>query len=137
MVKKIQKTIYYAHSMRIYNSEREKEELRFLRSIFRKVICPNHDMKNLPSPTNDTEAMLPYLKKVDKCDGVVCSEFNGYIGKGVYEEIKRAMPNFSIPLCLREESEKYKFFIIEELDLVGDDNWTAYARLKVSNKEIK
>ena len=76
--------IYYAHSMRIYNTKQEEKELKFLNNKFDNVINPNGGM-------SASRSMDPYLREVDSCAGVVCSEFEKHIGRGVYEEIQHAL----------------------------------------------
>ena len=54
----MKKKIYYAHSMKIYDTDREKKERAYLEKLFGSVICPNRDMKY------DGNGMVLYLKKV-------------------------------------------------------------------------
>jgi hypothetical protein len=46
---KLNPCVYYAHSMKTYNSEKEFNETQFLRKNFSNVICPNKDLGNLGS----------------------------------------------------------------------------------------
>lgn len=82
--------IYYAHSKLIYGKKQEKDELKFLKTIFKNVVCPNNNLGELGS-------MEPYLRIVDLCGIVVCSTYRGYIGKGAYTEVVRAFEN-NIPV---------------------------------------
>ena len=58
--------IYYAHSMEIYNSSRERSEVRFLKRVFKDVYNP----KKLKPGPNGT--MGPYLAKVRESQ--ICQE---------------------------------------------------------------
>jgi len=96
---KRQERIYYAHSKLIYGTAREKAELAFLRKKFSEdvyqVLDPNKDMGELGS-------MTPYLVAVSKCTEVICSEYKGFIGKGVYHEVHCALEK-GIPVwCIKK-----------------------------------
>ena len=87
--------IYYAHSMQTYGTLKEKQELKILRKKFPNVLCPNQDIGDAQN------GMSAYLKIVEWADLVVVSEYEGFIGKGVYAEIQHAH-NSGIPVkCLR------------------------------------
>lgn len=87
------KTAYYAHSMRIYNSQREKEEFEFIKTRFNgKVICPNKELGELGN-------IDEYLKVVKGCSVLYISEYKEFIGKGVFLECRCAMEN-EIPIYL-------------------------------------
>lgn len=90
MPKKKPIVAYYAHSMRLYNSRTEKSVLRHLRRLYPKVINPN-ELGNFGS-------IQPYLSIIIHiADVVVCSEYQGYVGKGVFEEVQTAI-RFKIPV---------------------------------------
>lgn len=114
---------YYAHSKRIYNTKREKAEEKFLKKKF-EVVNPNTDIGELNS-------MLPYLKMVDDCVGVVCSEVDGFIGKGVYEEVKRAVETGKPTMLLKKSFLSYKLIPIKSIPKIYDENdWKIrYAKL--------
>jgi hypothetical protein len=79
------KKAYYAHSKRIYGTKREAEEMAYISSIFKgNVVCPNKDLGELGS-------MNRYLKVVSDADAVYATEFNGRVGKGVFEECETAL----------------------------------------------
>lgn len=113
---------YYAHSKLIYNTKREKSEERFLKKKF-MVINPNTDIGEMGS-------MNPYLKKIDCCTGVIFSEFNDCIGKGVYEEVKHAINNKKPVLCLKKSILNYKLIPVKKTPIIVDENdWKErYAR---------
>ncbi len=96
------RTIYYAHSIKIYGSQRELRELTFLRSRFPKanVICPNNDLGQLGS-------LKDYLNIVDGCLILVASEYNNHIGKGVYHEVARAISNQVQVFVIREKESVF------------------------------
>jgi hypothetical protein len=113
---KIKTPIYYAHSKMIYNTSREKSELKYLKR-FGKVICPNNHIGE--------QANINYYLDIikSKCKTVVCSEYKRYIGKGVFEEISHAdyhgIPNY----VLRKQSKRYRLSIIKGVDIVDENDW--------------
>ncbi len=87
---------YYAHSMQIYNTDREQQELDTIKKHFKKVICPNNDIGDT------SKGMRTYLQVVKWADVVVASEYKGHIGGGVYSEVHYAFINKIPVLCLRD-----------------------------------
>lgn len=78
--------IYFAHSMRIYNTPEEQQVLEFIGDIYgrREVVCPNNDMGELGSIT-------PYLQRIEKCKEVIVREYKGFLGRGAYKEVQHAL----------------------------------------------
>ena len=89
------KPVYYAHSMRKYNTPAEAQELEILEglaqqrgALFRRaVINPN----GLIQSTNGAQAMEECFRLIDGCHSVVFSEYLGAIGRGVCQEILYAL----------------------------------------------
>lgn len=117
------KVYYYAHSKLIYNTTRERAEEKFLKKKF-KVVNPNTDMGEMGS-------MIPYLQKISCVDGVVFSEFQKHIGKGVYEEVKHSILLGKPTYCLRKTLLGYKLIPIKEIPEVSDEyDWkVGYAKV--------
>ncbi len=87
---------YYAHSMKNYDTDRERDELRILHGLFNNVICPNNDIGNAQ------RGMRAYMKIVRWADIVVVSEYKKHIGGGACEEVEYAL-KYNIPvMCLRD-----------------------------------
>ena len=113
------KHTYYAHSMQIYDTDREKSERGLLEHLGFNILCPNRDLKL----GNDMDA---YLRIVAKCKNVVCSEYSEFIGKGVYLELKWAMRHDIPCYVLRDEV----LYIISEVDIYNDADWqTTYGQI--------
>jgi len=106
------KHTYYAHSMQIYNTAREKAERGLLEHLGYKIVCPNKDV----SLGDDMNA---YLKLVAKCKNVVCSEYSGFIGKGVYLELKWALKH-NIPCYVLRDCIIY---CVLEVEIFNDQDW--------------
>ncbi len=78
-------TVYYAHSLRKYNTLEEKNEYTVLKQQFSDVYCPNNEsIQNARCP------MDACLQRVGQCNVLAFSTFQGYVGKGVYLEIMKA-----------------------------------------------
>ena len=124
--------VYYAHSKNIYNTSREKSELKWLRKQFKFVICPNNDMGELGS-------MEPYLQEVENNDAVVCSEYKGYIGRGVTSEVNTALSlNYKV-WVLRKILGKFYLKTVKGSEIFDSNDWRyRYAKLilgKTKHKE--
>jgi len=83
--------VYYSHPMLLYNTQREKEELEFLRSLSDKVICPNNDIGYCQ------RGIKGYLNIVRWADLVVVSTINGILTSGIFAEVKYAL-KLNIPV---------------------------------------
>ena len=106
--------IYYAHSKKIYNTKREEEERNKILQKFPKaeLICPNRDV-------GEKFSLVPYLKIVRDCNIVVCSEFDGFVGKGVYWEILTAMDNNKPVFNVTKDFKK-----VTDIIIVDKNDWT-------------
>ena len=117
-MEKKQKQVYYAHSMLIYDTRREKKELKFLKKHYKFVCNPNTDIK-----WDDAMEMEPYFKAIKSCDLLICSEYKNHIGKGVYDEIRTALNNNIIVLCLKKKLFRYRLHNIKDLILKNENDW--------------
>lgn len=113
--------VYYAHHMKKYHTKREERELRYL-------VCKGYNVVN----PRDIEfsSMLGYLNLVSNCKLLICSEFKGNIGKGVFLEIVHAIEN-SIPVfVLRSRFNKYFYLTaVKSLKIIDRDNWRFYGKV--------
>ncbi len=120
--------VYYAHSILIYNTKREKKELRFLRKKFSSIFNPNTDII-----WDDTTKMEPYFRAVKNSDILVVSELKNHIGKGVFDEIKTALNSNILVLCLRRKFFKYSLRKVKDVELLNEENWkTYYGKVKLA-----
>ncbi|MHA1953451.1 MAG: 3'-5' exonuclease [Candidatus Heimdallarchaeaceae archaeon] len=115
--------VYYAHSMNIYKSKKERKELKIIKKTLSKaeIINPAVYEKKWKGSTGK-EVMKKCLDLLSNSDIVVFSaiEQNGnyYVGKGVFIEVKFA-----------EELGMEIYFIGEELvkeyslDMYNDTDW--------------
>lgn len=109
--------IYYAHSKKIYETKREKQELKWLRKRFGRVIVdPNHDMGCF----NNIE---PYLDKVDECTQVICSEYKRHIGFGIFTEIEFAFKKKKAVRCLRKKLGRFYLVKVKAVEVIDRYDW--------------
>ena len=113
---------YYAHSMMIYNTPHEEQELETIRKIFKNVICPNSDIGDT------SKGMRTYLQIVKWAEVVIASEYKEHIGGGVYTEVHRALI-CKIPVyCIRDSN----FYPVTDAKVVNrQDPKVKYAKLIV------
>jgi hypothetical protein len=113
-------TAYFAHSKKKYNTTEEAEELAFINKHFGgKVICPNNDLGELGDIEN-------YLKIIKSTDCVYTTEFQGMIGRGVYDECSYTLEN-NIALLVVRRDIKGKFFVQIVRDVI-ETNGFDFAR---------
>jgi len=126
MERKVQ--IYYGHSKKIYDTLREHQERDFIIQTYPKAsgICPNKDLGELSD-------FKKYLKIVDKCNMVIVSELEGYVGKGVLCEIARAFSNGMHVKVIREKGGKLFLFDVAGFEIENESDWKyRYAKLIVN-----
>ena len=113
---------YYAHSMQIYNTPQDQQELLNIKQLYKKVICPNHDIGDT------SRGMRTYLNVVKWADVVVVSEYEGHIGGGVFTEVQRALLSKIPVYCLRDGN----FFLVTDAKMANpQDPKVKYAKLVV------
>lgn len=113
--RKVKPRAYYAHSMHIYNSPREKKELAYLRRRF-NVLCPNNDIGHITP-------FSKYLRISAWADVVVVSEYKGYVGRGVYEEVEQALKLKQTVYCIRENDTGLILLPVKQVEIHNSGDW--------------
>jgi len=90
---------YYAHSIKIYDTQQEENELRKISSIVKNIVNPKH--------IRWTGSMEPYFKAVKNSDLVFATEYKSFIGKGVFDEVKTAL-DVGIPVYTLRSGKVFK-----------------------------
>ena len=110
------KSIYYAHSLRRYNTEQEQLELKQIAELLpsRKVVNPNGMISDI------SEAYL----KIDEASGVVASEYKHHIGKGVHDEICYALSKKKFVVVLRY-GRLFRVYSEHQIEVL-DIDWAVY-----------
>jgi hypothetical protein len=96
-IQKSLERVYFAHSMLSYNTEKERRELGFIKARFPNTICPNRDIGRAQ------RGMPAYLNIVAWADRVVVTDYEGYVGRGVHDEVKHAL-HLGIPVIYLHDS---------------------------------
>lgn len=109
--------IYFAHSKMIYGTQQEVEEFEFIKEKFPKasIICPHKTVGEL----NDSK---DYLYIVDCCNSVIVSEFNGFVGFGVFVEIARALSNYTSVSVLRKRADEFYLLKVTGLEIINQND---------------
>lgn len=113
--------VYYAHSMRIYNSQRERQEVHFLRLRLHQVTNPNGLLSRYGWKD---EAR----KLIFHCDAIMVSEYREHIGKGVYTEIHFASAMHKPVFVLRDR--ELVPITLDNVEIVDPYDWKVrYAKI--------
>jgi hypothetical protein len=115
---------YFAHSMEKYNTAQEQQEYDFIVKHFNGfVICPNKHI-------GERGSIEPYLGIVAKVDVVFVSEFEGCVGRGVYEECICSMKNKIPVYVLKEKKKTFYFEVLTTIEIIDRSNWKKFGKLK-------
>jgi len=109
------KFLYYAHSKRTYGTRKEKKELKLLRKQFPgyEIINP----RNLVFLSYDENEIMKECRSiVRQAAVVVASEYDGHIGRGVFEELLEAKRK---KYLLRKKNFIENF----NIKIVNPDDW--------------
>jgi len=114
------KTIYYSHSMRSYNTDQERLELTQIASFFpkRKIINPNGAITD----------MKQAYRLINQAELVVATEYQGHIGKGVYDEICYALSQKKLVHVLRN-GRLFRVYSEHQIEVLDIDWQRNYARV--------
>ena len=114
---------YYSHSKRIFNSKVEKLEYDYIMSNFKgSVICPNQHLQKFDS-------IEPYLEFIRKVDFLFVTEYDGYLGRGSYEECAFAIENFIPVYLLVKKGDIMEFELVTDVNKISDYNLFEYAEV--------
>ncbi len=114
------KTVYYAHSMGIYNTEPERLELTQIAELLpsRRIINPNGAIASIKEA----------YRLIDKSSGVVATEYQNHIGKGVYDEICYALSQQKFVAILRN-GRLFRVYSRHQIEVLDIDWQIHYARV--------
>ena len=120
--------IYYAHSKITYGTKKEADELLHIKSIFQNVICPNADIGEASA------GLAAYLSIIRWSDILIASEYEGFIGLGVFKEIEYALSLNKRCLCLRNIAGRFSLMPIHGVELLNaSDIKKTYGRIVLVN----
>ncbi len=119
------KTLYYAHSLITYATDKEKNELAIIKRVFPeyKIINP----EEIPYT-----GMNNCLIRVRSCTILVYSEYKYHIGKGVYLEIQEAK-SAGLPIfCIRD----HKVLEYESSRVNNQNDWKVEHAITYVGREV-
>lgn len=123
------KQVYYAHSLKIYNTKREKKKLRYLKKKNFKIFNPKTELQ-----WDSMTKMQPYFEAVQSSCLIIASEYKKYIGRGVFDEIKIALYNKIPVYCLKRKFFKFKLIKIKDIKYIGIDWKNHYGKLILNSE---
>ena len=114
------KSIYYSHSLNIYNTSKEQLELTKVASFFpkRKILNPNGAITD----------MKQAYRLINQAAIVVATEYQGHLGKGVCDEICYALSKKKLVYVLRF-GRLFRVYSTHQLEIVDIDWQVHYARV--------
>ena len=115
----MKKRVYYAHSIKIYDTSQEVRELAYLNKEF-TVFNPKNEIR-----WSSLTKMTPYFEAVKKSNILVASEYKNHVGRGVYDEISIALSN-NIPSFVLRKEYNFKLLEIQALKLDDIYDWKVY-----------
>ena len=121
--------VYYAHHQYIYFSRREQLELNLIKSYFTnpEIINPAlFDFNNSSAKLTEVEIMDYCFNQVLSSDILVFGSIDGFVGKGVHDEVLTALTN-NIPVYEITKTEIIPFTGI--FDLLNRDSNRIYAQV--------
>ncbi len=115
--------IFYAPSKIIYGTARMDDEILYLKFAF-----PAAEIIN-PEKQKDKNAQY-FLKQVSDCNQVVLSEYEGFIGKGNFSVLTKALSSDKKVFVLRRRKNNYNLIPISGVLIVKPNDWKKeYAKL--------
>lgn len=114
---------YYSHSKKIFDTEFEKLEYDFIKSNFNgNLICPNQHLEKF-------DTIEPYLEFIKKIDFLFVTQYDGYLGKGSYEECSVAIEEFKPVYLLKTKGDKMEFELVTDVIKISDYNLFEYGEI--------
>lgn len=114
------KTVYYAHSMRSYNTQQERLELNQIAEL-----VPSRGILN---PNGAIASIKEAYRLIDKSSGVVATEYQAHLGKGVYDEISYALSQKKFVAMLRN-GRLFRVYSEHQMEVIDIDWQVHYARV--------
>ena len=124
------KSIYYAHSMRIYNTQQEQLELNQIAELVpsRDRRFVNSDNHRILNPNGAIASIKEAYRLIDKSSGVVATEYQAHLGKGVYDEICYGLSQKKFVAVLRS-GRLFRVYSEHQIEVLDIDWQVHYARV--------
>jgi hypothetical protein len=115
--------MYYSHSKKIYDMQREEREVALISKRFPESIIYNPNNESIRTAELPMTACMRVVGQSSTA-GVVFSVYQGHVGKGVYTEVERAWTIRKLVYMI-QEGEIIPFSWC--LRLIDKDWWVKYA----------
>jgi hypothetical protein len=106
--------------MRSYNTDQEQLELKQIASFFPK--------RNILNPNGTITDMKQAYRLINKAELVVATEYQGHLGKGVYDEMCYALSQKKLVHVLRN-GRLFRVYSTHQIEIVDIDWQIHYARV--------
>lgn len=120
------KAVYFSHNIMTYNTEAEKTALSYiLRRWPESFFCPNQHGISFES--------TDFMKAVNSCEKILVLEYDGFIGKGGFDEISFALKKKKPVFLMKPGPRKGLFALLPVLGIrvIDDLDWNRHARLEI------
>jgi hypothetical protein len=115
---------YFSHSKRIFNTDIEKLEFDFIKSNFSgNIICPNQHLEKFIT-------IEPFLEFIKKVDFLFVTEYDGYLGKGSFEECAFALEEFIPVYVLRKKGNIMEYELVTDVNQISEYNLFEYGQIE-------
>ena len=112
--------VYYAHSMRIYNTQEEQDDICAIIDIVPKTCQIDNPNKKFPSANAWLQWMAEEHMKF--YDAVYFARHQGHIGKGQYAELEQAI-KFKVPIFEIKDDGSVEKIIRPHLHIIDGSDW--------------
>lgn len=117
---------YYSHNIKIYRTEREKREFRFIEQRFKGfVVNPYSDLKG-----NNPFEMNVHFRAIEKMNYLIVSPHNGSISRSTYFEVKQAL-EMKIPVFeIQPVASTFRIRKVKKVTPITVNNLSAFAKIE-------
>jgi hypothetical protein len=120
--------VYYAHSKRIYDTRVEVRDMLAIVHRYPQYTIVNPSRLFTGRTAQDQWNVWMEEHGLDEYGLVVFTTYDGYVGRGVFEEITYALQH-DIPVVYLTPDDRFtkKFFV----STMNDTDWVRYAKIEV------
>ena len=118
--------VYFTHNKLLYNTDAEKSALSFIRRRWAdSFFCPNLHGAGFKSSD--------FMKAVNTCEKILVLEFDGFVGKGSFDEISFALKKKKPVFLMKPYSRNgiYTLWPVSGIREIDISDWNRHARLEI------
>ncbi len=120
------KKVYFSHNKMTYDSEAEQFAMSYIRRRWQEsFFCPNQHGAGLKSED--------FMKAVNSCEKMLVLEYDGFVGKGGFDEISHALKKGKSVFLMKPGSGAGHFLLlpVTGIRVVDESDWNRHARLEI------